>query len=513
LRTPYADRRLDAASRLHNKSRMAVHDTMKSAGVLGRELTISARTIWTIFWAAAGSFLPLLFLQQVGEEPIWPIMAREMWATQDFVVTTLYGLSYGRPGLYAWLILLPTAILGEQHTLIAARLIAASSTLLIGLTLAWLVRRLFKDRLFAAFAAAVFLSGDTLLQRGWIAYADPTFSLLTFAAMACLWVATEERRRGLLILAALCLIGSFLAKVLTGYLFYAVLGLVLLWRHKNRGFLFTPWSMAVHATALAFPVIWNYAVAGDTVFLPALMKITDLARNEDAPSIATYLKLFAAYPFRVLWYLMPVSAIALYAVAARKIPPAALRENAVVIAAATVAINLLPYWFVPGSSARYLMPLYPLCALVLAYVVMHSGKFILDLSAKALIATVGVAYLMALAGYPLYEHYFRGNYDQAAAAIYARAGGVRVYVKDDTSVGLCIAESLDAQRGARPLVAAPPAGFASGFVLAAAPDAGIGPVDMTVTLGRDAGGRRTRYLLCRGEACSAPGRPAGPLTF
>lgn len=493
---------------------MAAHETTKSAGVtLGKALAISPAVMWAIFWAAAGSFVPLLFLQQVGEEPIWPIMAREMWATKDFVVTTLYGLSYGRPGLYSWLILLPTAILGDQHALIAARLIAASSTVLIGLTLAWLVRKLFDDRLLAAFAAAVFLSGDTLLQRGWIAYADPTFSFFTFAAMACLWVAVEQRRRSLLLLAALCLVGSFLAKVLTGYLFYAVLGLVLLWRHRNRGFLLSPWSIAIHAAALAFPVVWNYAIAGDTVFLPAVMKITDLARNQDAQSIATYLELFVAYPFRVLWYLMPVSAIALYSVVSRKIPLAALRENAVVIAAATVAVGLLPYWLVPGSSARYLMPLYPLCALVLAYVILQSGRFVIDLAAKALIATVGLAYVMALVGYPLYEHYFRGNYDRAAAAIVVRAGGFPVYVKDDTSVGLCIAESLDAQRGARPLVTAPPPGFQSGFVLTAAPDSGIGPVDTTLTLGRDTGGKRTRYLLCRGDACTAPGKPAGPLSF
>ena len=71
-------------------------------------------------------------------------------------------------------------------------------------------------------------------MRGWLAYADPLFAFFTFGAMACLWVATSERRVGLLALAALALVCAFLAKVLTAYVFYGVFGLVLLWRHRSH---------------------------------------------------------------------------------------------------------------------------------------------------------------------------------------------------------------------------------------------------------------------------------------
>ena len=180
-------------------------------------MKISTATMWAIFWIGAGSFVPLLFLQYVGEEGVYAIATQEMHTTGDLLHPTLYGQSFGRPGLYCWLILLLIRVLGQQHVLIAARLIAISSTLLIGLTLAWLVRRIFNDRMLAAFAAATFLSGDVLLYRGWLAYVDPLFSLLTFGAMSALWVAIEERRRALFFLAVLGVIGSFLAKALTGY--------------------------------------------------------------------------------------------------------------------------------------------------------------------------------------------------------------------------------------------------------------------------------------------------------
>jgi 4-amino-4-deoxy-L-arabinose transferase-like glycosyltransferase len=202
--------------------------------VIGRDLKISPGTMWAIFCGGVVSFVPLLFLQYVGEEAVYTITAQEMRANQEYFLTTLYGQPYGRPGLYSLAILLLSRLLGEQHILIAARLITASATVLSAVTLAWLIRKLFKDRLFAAFGPAVFLSGDVLLQRGWLAYSDPIFSFFVFGAMACLWVAVEERRYSLLILAAFALIASFLTKLPTGYLCYVVLGFVLLWRHPNR---------------------------------------------------------------------------------------------------------------------------------------------------------------------------------------------------------------------------------------------------------------------------------------
>ncbi len=482
---------------------MAAHSTFDPRGAfLGKELTLSPAAMWAVLGAGAASFLPHIILQYVGEEAVYAIVSQEMWANKAFIVTTLYGHNYGRPGLYSWLILLFAGVLGEQHILIAARLIAASSTLSIGLILAWLIRRLFNDRLFAAFGAAVFLSGDMLLYRGWLAYSDPTFSLFTFGAMACLWIATEERRPALLLFAALGLIASFLTKVPTGYLYYTVLALVLIWRHRNRGFLFSPPSLAVHLAALAFPFVWNYAIAGDSVFPETRRIILYTIQNRDAPNIAAYVALFIAYPFRVIWYLMPMSAIALYCLWSRRISAVALRQNSVLIALATVAINVLPYWLVPGSSARYLMPLYPLCALVTASIVLNSGKFMLDLSAKALIATVGVAYVAALIGFPLYEHYVRGSYDRAAQAIIARAGRFPIFVTDDTSIGLSIAADINTRRAPAPPIVGPPPQFASGFVLAEKPDARIGPIAATLVLGRDVAGKRTRYLLCRGDACA-----------
>jgi 4-amino-4-deoxy-L-arabinose transferase-like glycosyltransferase len=494
---------------------MTGHWTFPPRGPLfGREIKISSTAMWAIFWIGAGSFIPLLFLQYVGEEGVYPIATQEMHATGDFFRTTNYGRDVGRPGLYCWLILALTRILGEQYILLAARLIAASSTLLIGLTLAWLVRRIFKDSVFAAFTAAVFLSGDVLLYRGWLAYVDPLFSLLTFGAMSALWVAVEERRRSLLILAAVGLIGSFLAKALTGYVFYGVFALVLLCRHGNWRFLFKPWSVAIHCVAVAFPFVWTYAIVGDSVVWAMLYQILYNAKQDSAFDAYAFVKLFIAYPFRTFLYLLPTSAVVLYGLLSKEIAPAAFRQNSVLIALLTAAINVLPYWIAPASSPRYLMPIYPFAALAMVYAVLNGGHLISDLCVKGLIATVGIAYVAALVGFPAYEQRFRGSYDKAAQAIIARAGNIPIFATDDTSMGLSIVAGINARRSLAPPVTRPPPGFPSGVVLASRPDPAIGQVEMIFTLGHDIDGRRTRYLLCRGDRCSRDGAPsAGPLSF
>ena len=66
--------------------------------VLGRDLKISPGTMWGIFCAGAASFVPLLFLQFVGEEAVYIIVAQEMRANHEYFLTTLYGAALRETG-------------------------------------------------------------------------------------------------------------------------------------------------------------------------------------------------------------------------------------------------------------------------------------------------------------------------------------------------------------------------------------------------------------------------------
>ena len=148
--------------------------------------------------------------------------------------------------------------------------------------------------------------------------------------------------------------------------------------------------------------------------------------------------------------------------------------------------------------------------MIMSFVVLRSGKHMQGIAAKALIATVGIAYIASLVGFPLYERYFRGSYGDAARKLLDRIGDAPVYGTDFSSLGLSIVANLNVLRAPKPPIGWPPQDFASGYVLALEPDDDIGPVELAFGVGRNARGGRTRYLLCRGAACtqsrsSAPG--------
>jgi len=456
----------------------------------------SPKVIWWIFCTAAASLLPMLFLQYEGEEPFFTIFAQEMWANREFIVTTHFGTVYPRPGLFPWLIVALSNILGWANVLIAARLVAITATILTGLTLAWLVFRLFADRLLAVVAAAIFLSGDVLLYRGWLAYADPLFAFFTFGAMACLWVATNERRNDLLVLAALGLIGAFLAKVLTAYAFYGVLGLVLLWKHENRFFLIRPASLALHALAVAFPLVWTLKVVGGAYFDNVVLNVLKLPMHP--PSSGEYIKHVLLFPLSTVGLLLPASALAAYGI----VRSGKIRPNLAVsdIALWTACLNLIPYWLVPGSQ-RYLLPILPLFALPLAQIIVRSGEFVISLTAKVLMANIAVALIASMAAIPLYQRYVRGDYAELARMIMARTKNEPIYATDDTAVGSSLVANLNTLRAPRPPIVRPPSDFKSGYVLARDTDDVESRVYLTFSVGRNADGQRTRYLLCRGAAC------------
>jgi hypothetical protein len=314
--------------------------------------------------------------------------------------------------------------------------------------------------------------------------------------MACLWIAVAERRPHILVLAALALMGTFLAKTVTGYVFYGLFALVLAWRHKNRSFLLHPISLVLHAFAVTFPFIWDEYVAAHSVFTVVKQQF---ALHLERPDPLAYIQHIAKYPFSTAWYLLPTSAISIVCLARRMAPLALLGRPPIDIALGGLLFNVIPYWLAPDGGTRYLMPIYPLFALVMAVIVLRSGAAITRLNAKALIATVGIAYVTALLGFPLYERYVRGSYVQAAQAILARVGDAPLYAVDTSSVGVSIVANLNVLRAPKLPISQPPPVWASGFVLADELDESIGRIAAPVAVGR-----HTRYLLCRGGVCDGP---------
>ena len=275
----------------------------------GSRLDSPAR-LWLLYALAAASFLTTLHLPYIGEEAVYTVSSIEMWTQRDFLVPTLFGSLYGRPPLYNWLIIPLANLFGWDHVLVAARLVTACASVLTGLVLAWLSRNLTGDRTLAAFAALIYLSGDMLFYRGWLAYSDPLFGMFVFAAIACVWVGLEQDRPLLIWMAIVALTCAFLTKVETAYLFYGIsLSVLLAIRREYRMRLLRPSPISAHVAGVAAFLIWHHIASGGTDLQDS--NTADHILNKlSTVDLADYFRQLVLFPLETFAELLPVSVVA-----------------------------------------------------------------------------------------------------------------------------------------------------------------------------------------------------------
>ena len=452
------------------------------------------RLLWALYAAAALSFATTLTLPYIGEEGIYTITAMEMKFRGQFFVNTLYGTNHGQPPLLNWLVIPLADVLGWEHVLVASRLVAACATIAAGLVLAWLVVSLTDDPRFAAFAALVYLTSDALVYHGWVAYTYPLFAFFTFTAIASLWVASARRSIALVWVAVAAISCAALTKGQSAYLFYVVAAVVLLYRRDLRDFLLRPAVVLPHIAAAGLYVVWHGHLIGDA---RQSMDLSALLQKVEGFDLLDYLHQLWWFPLDTALRFVPASGLAVY-FAWRKEPGASGRTLAlpVAIGAWIAALNYLPYWFWPNTGSRYVMPLYPLAALLFAYALWRQSAARMRVAVNCLIAVIVFKYVAALWIFPLYQREYRGDHRAGAAEIEAITRGHALYATDVSATGLSVAAYIDAGRFPQQPLQWPPREWDSGFVLSHETNPGHGRVYREFRFGS-----RALYLLCRGVAC------------
>lgn len=457
------------------------------------------RPWWILFIVAVVSFIPDIAHYYVGEEAIFPIVSQEMWEQGTWLKQYLYGQDQQHNPLFNWLIMPLAALAGWEHVLTVARILTISFTLASALTLAWLVQRLYRDRAFAAFTATAYLCmADLLLYHGWLSYVDPLFALLIFAAIATLWVGVHEQRRSIILLSGVLITLAFLAKAMTAYIFYGGALFTLLFVREQRRFLLDPRNLLVLAVTFCGLFLW-YAAIPDGAAQQARM-FAEMTNKLDRPPFTEYVGRLASFPLEVLFWLSPLPLLAIYLrLRKRHVSETSQTERVLFLTALAIALlNFLPYWISPSGGMRYLMPMYPLFALVAARVVWRSGDAALLLAKRWLVGMLVFKFVAALVLIPYYQGHFRGqNYDEAAADILAIAQGAPLYTTDVSSAGLNVTAYVNKRHLPASALQWPPKEWSEGFVIARSADPALGSVYKRYQLGGD-----ELYLLCRGASCT-----------
>lgn len=450
-------------------------------------------TEWLLLLGAL-SFVPTLFFYLVGEEGIYTITSMEMAHQQTWLKQTMYGVDNGRPPLVNWLIVPIAQLIGWAQVTIAARLVSVLATLGMVATVYGLCRRLKEDKAFALFAALTCLClADLLLYRGWLTYTDPVFALFTFGAMASLWIAAQEKRPVWLLLSILLLSAAMLSKAFTTYIFFATAVFVLLWQRETRRFLLSPTAIAIFILALIVPFLWFTHIArpghGSGMTSEILAKLS-------GQGLLEYLKRLVSYPLLVALQLSPAVALALYVHFRKRsqTPASPWFKTGLWIA----FLGFLPYWLAPQGGIRYLLPIYPLIALVCADLIWRSGEAARKTALRWFAGIIALKLLFALVLFPWYQASYRGkNYVETARLIMERTKGQPLYVTDVRAEALSIVSAIDASRFPQqaPLTF-PPDKFDSGFTLSMTENPAHGKVAEIYTVAKD-----KIFLLCKGKAC------------
>lgn len=458
-------------------------------------ISLPQRFLLLNLFAALSLFLSLN-LYYVGEEAIFPITSMEMQQNGIWLIQHLYGLDVRHNPLFNWLIISCANLFGWSHVEMVARFITICATCTSAALLGWLCFRLFRDIGFAAFAALVYLTlEDVLMYHGWLAYVDPLFAVFIFGAIATLWVACVEQRKGLLFVAALSISCAFLSKAFTAYVFYSVALLVLAMHRPYRKMLLSPPSLLAHGVILFIPLYWfSILPAGGEQSNRMMSEIANKLSFIDASDYALRV---VAYPLEVWTGLLPCGALLIYFFLRGRIKETETHPQHFRTALLIAGINFLPYWLSPHGGMRYLIPIYPLIALLMARLLWRSGDISIRTTTRWIAASILLNFSVLLIFFPYYQHHYRGaNYAETANEIVSLSHGQPIYTTNFTASGLNVTAYINQLRYPAPTIKWSPQSFNSGFVIAQTPDEKIGAVYKKYQLLGD-----ELFLLCRGSAC------------
>lgn len=453
------------------------------------------------------SFIPTLWLPYIGEEAVYTITSLEMIWNQDWLAPTLYGRQYGRPPFFNWLIIFIISFLGTENILLASRLVTISATFASGFVLMQLVKQLLNNKTLAIFSALIYFSGDLLFRRGWLAYSDPLFSFFVFSSIACAWIAIDKKRPLLFSWIPLLLSAAFLTKALTCYAFYGLTLIILGYRYRCFRFLAKPFPVIMHILTLLFPLFWTMIISpqqGNNM-------ITDVISKLSLISLPTYMLKIVSFPFESFLRWLPFSLIAVYFLYQKR--PFFIQKEKIIkdqnnripiilmTAIPIFLINYVPYWLAPETYVRYLLPLYPIAAIIFALFFWQQGTKTLKMVLFGICISLIIKFGLAMFGYQYYEKHYRGNYLEVAHNIMQKTKGHPVYTKDFFSPSvMSVIAHIDAILLKKSMIMAPSDHWQDGFILKETPDLNM-PESKVVH--HYLLGRHSIYLVCLGRACLA----------
>ncbi len=295
-----------------------------------------------------------------GEESLRTQIAFEMWHSGNYLQPTFLGEPYfNKPPLFNWLIVLYSHIIPWSE--MTVRAVSLSFLLLTTLLVGIFSHHLFRNLSLATLSSLVFLTfGNVLFFYGFLAEIDITFTFFVFLGICLLYIWWSKGSKVFGFFAGVVFGLSFLLKGLPAYTFMVISILTLALYGKSPTRVFKPDALLVYIPSLLIPLLWIIQTPEPIQYLANLWR-ESFSRVEGDFSRLRHMLFFPLLNFKDTLPWSFLFLLSLYASRKDLDFPPQLRAIFLLFLA-----NYIPYW-VSDSAGRYIMPLYPLLAILFAY--------------------------------------------------------------------------------------------------------------------------------------------------
>ena len=325
--------------------------------------------LWAALGIAAGMLLCLGAAPLYLEEPRRALIALEMYHSGNYWAATQFGeWYYYKPPVFNWVLVL-FARLGGGFDEFWLRLPTVLSVWGMA-ALLWAAGRRWVGLYFGWVSALTFLSfGSILFYFSALAEIDLFYALIVWAGLLAVYYFGEKERYLWLFLSAYlsCAIGV-LTKGMPSFAFTAI-SLLVYFVDKGRFRVLLSGKHFVGIGLLGLVLggyVWQYRAYNDPLFLIGTL-FGESSERSIGHSFGGFVAHLLAFPFDFLKDLLPLALLGVFLLRSDVRSLLLERHPFIRFCALMLLSNIVLYWLSPGTRMRYVYPLFPFAALLLAW--------------------------------------------------------------------------------------------------------------------------------------------------
>ncbi len=341
------------------------------------------------------------------EETTRAIVAFEMSHGGNYFQPTILGENYyNKPPLFNWLIIISSHIFGWDT--ITARAVSLFFTLANTLLVSLFTYRLFKNLEISLLSGLIFITfGDVLYWYGWLAEIDITLTFFVFLLFITIFEYYKTEKKVYAVFSGFISGLIFMLKGFPAFAFYG-LSLIALSLFKKYIFLiFKREFIFSHIIFITTSFVWLIFSDNPTAYVTRLWE-ESFSRVESSSDFKKFLFHLITYPLLHIKQLLPSSLFLIYILLNRKLK-VSLNEDLKFLLL-LIGFNYLPYILSATSQGRYVLPLFPVVAILTGFVIYNFSNeklkkallisFIVVIAFRFAFGTFYLPYLEERRGFP-----------------------------------------------------------------------------------------------------------------